>query len=165
MSMVASGGSNPEGFITFQELENYVEKSLVPRLEKHFFIDSGTNERIVTVENAIVHQKDFHKQLVDQMKDILHHMDKRFEQVDKRFEQVEKRFEQIDRRFDQIDKRFVQVDKHFELVDKRFESFQKQMDVRFEQVDKRFNLMQWTVMTGFTLLSCLMAYSLFLQNS
>jgi TolA-binding protein len=54
----------------------------------------------------------------DDIKMLIHQMDKRFEQVDKRFEQVDKRLElmqqQMDKRFEQVDKRFEQVDKHFE---------------------------------------------------
>ena len=54
----------------------------------------------------------------DDIKDLIHHLDKRFEQVDKRFEQMQKN---MDKRFEQVDKRFEQVDKRFEQVDKRFE--------------------------------------------
>ncbi len=47
------------------------------------------------------------------IKDLIHHMDKRFEQVDKRFEQMQismdKRFEQVDKRFEQVDKRFEDI--------------------------------------------------------
>ena len=38
----------------------------------------------------------------------------------------------------QMDKRFEQVDKRFEQVDKRLDLFQQQMDKRLEQIDKRF---------------------------
>jgi len=38
----------------------------------------------------------------------------------------------------QMDKRFEQVDKRFDQVDKRLDMFQQQMDKRFEQIDKRF---------------------------
>jgi prefoldin subunit 5 len=57
----------------------------------------------------------------DDIKMLIHTMDKRFEQVDKRFEQVDKRFEQID---------------------KRLELMQREMNRRFEQVDKRLDFMQ-----------------------
>ena len=46
----------------------------------------------------------------DDVKMLIHQMDKRFEQVDKRFEQVDKQLEimrqESDKRFEQVDKRF-----------------------------------------------------------
>ena len=41
-----------------------------------------------------------------------------------------------------IDKRFEQIDKRLEQIDKRLELMQKEMDKRFEQVDKRLDFMQ-----------------------
>ena len=41
-----------------------------------------------------------------------------------------------------MDKRFEQVDKRFEQIDKRLELMQREMNRRFEQVDKRLDFMQ-----------------------
>ena len=36
----------------------------------------------------------------DDIKNLIHYMDKRFEQIDKRFEQIDRRFDQVDKRLD-----------------------------------------------------------------
>ena len=67
----------------------------------------------------------------DDIKMLIHQMDKRFEQVDKRFEQVDKRLELMQQ---QMDKRAQEVDR------------------KFEQVDKRFDTQLYIMVTGFTLI-------------
>ena len=76
--------------------------------------DKELLERMIRVEEALVHQGKI--------------MEQRFEAVDKRFEAVDKRFEDMHK----------YMDKRFEAVDKRFEDMHKYMDKRFEAVDKRF---------------------------
>ena len=49
----------------------------------------------------------------DDIKLLIHQMDKRFEQVDKRFESIQN---QMDKRFEQVDKRFESMDKRFDVI-------------------------------------------------
>ena len=78
-------------------------------------------ERMVRVEEALLHQGKM--------------MEQRFEAMDKRFEAIDKRFEAIDKRFEDMhrymDKRFEAMDKRFEAVDKRFEEMHRYMDKPF----------------------------------
>jgi hypothetical protein len=69
----------------------------------------------------------------DDIKDLIHEMDKRFEQVEKRFEAMQA---QMDKRFEQVEKRFDAMQAQ---MDKRFDAMQAQMDKRFEHVDKRLD--------------------------
>jgi len=82
--------------------------------------------------------KDDVKAIRDDIRLLIHQMDKRFEQIDKRLDmmqhQMDKRFEQIDKRLDmmqhQMDKRFEQVDKRFEQIDKRLDMMQREIEER-----------------------------------
>ena len=78
----------------------------------------------------------------DDIKMLIHQMDKRFEQVDKRFEQVDKRLEMIQK---QMDKRFEQVDKRFEENNRRFELMQ-------QEINNRFDTQFYLIIAGFTLI-------------
>ena len=53
-------------------------------------------------------------------------------------EDIRQLIHHIDKRFEAIDKRFEAVDKRFEAVDKRFEDMQKSMD-------KRFDMLMWFI--------------------
>ena len=77
----------------------------------------------------------------DDIKMLIHQMDKRFEQVDKRLELMQ---QQMNKRAEQVDKKFEQVDKKFEQVDKKFELMQ-------QQIDKRFDTQLYLIIAGFTL--------------
>jgi len=124
----------------------------------------ATKDDVKAIRNDIkmlVHQMDKRFELMQNSMDkrfelMQNSIDKRFEQVDKRFEQIDKRFEQIDKRFEQVDKHFEQVDKHFEQVDKRIEQtnrrielMQQQMERRFEQMETRFNWVMGLIVGGF----------------
>ena len=79
--------------------------------------DKELLERMIRVEEALVHQGKM--------------MEQRFEAVDKRFEAVDKRFEDMhkymDKRFEDI---YRYMDKRFESVDKRFQ----EMNANFKWV-------------------------------
>lgn len=89
-----------------------------------------------------------HFEVVDTRLEALHReTDKRFETVDSRFEalhrEMDKRFEAVDARLDALHR---EMDKRFDLLDKRFEG-----------IEKRFSFMQWFMLTGFSVVSLLVA--------
>ena len=102
-------------------------------------------ERMVRVEEALLH----HGKMMEQ----------RFEAMDKRFETIDKRFEDMYR---YMDKRFEAVDKRFETMDKRFEDMYRYMDKRFEDMKHYFNRLFWMVSAGFTTIVILMSLYKFL---
>jgi len=57
----------------------------------------------------------------DDIKMMIHYMDKRFDAVDKRFDDVNKRFDDVNKRFDDVNKRFEdarnQSDKRFNFME------------------------------------------------
>ncbi len=95
-------------------------------------------QRMVRVEEALLHQRELMQQGFLQM-------EKRFEQVDKRFElmqqEMNRRFEQVDKHFEQVDKRFEQVDKRFGQVDKRLEQQHLEIMAIHQEIKQ---LMKWS---------------------
>lgn len=59
---------------------------------------------------------------------------------------MEKRFEANDKRFEAIDKRFEEMYNH---MNKRFEDMHKYMDKRFEDMNKKFSMMFTFMNIGF----------------
>ena len=59
-------------------------------------------ERLIRVEEALVHQRELMQQGFAAMEKRFGQIDRRFERIDKRFEQADKRFEEMNRRIDRF---------------------------------------------------------------
>ena len=145
------GHSKQELFALFREfLEEYYKQK-----EKELYEVSLT-ERIIRVEEEL-------KNLRKEMEYLRKEMDYRFEAL---LREMNARFEALlaEQRAlrEEMNARFEAITKEMNV---RFEVQKRESDARFEALEKRLNFLQWTMMSGFTILSILITVFSFLFRS
>ncbi len=128
-----------------------MRKSSIALRVKELLLEQGFDRQQADAL-ALVFDEIYHSQLenvatkddVDEIRNdikmLIHMLEKRFEAVDKRFEDMNKRFEDMNKRFEE----------QLHYMDKRFEEVLHYVDKRFEDLNKRITFTQWLIVLLFT---------------
>jgi DNA anti-recombination protein RmuC len=139
-----------------EELKNLRKEMEYLRKEMDYRFEALLREMNARFEALLAEQRALREEMNARFEAITKEMNARFEVITKemntRFE-VQKR--ESDARFEAI----------IREMNARFESQKRESDARFEALEKRFNLLQWTMMLGFTILSILITVFSFLFRS